>query len=97
MVNTHYPLIKVLILEKLKLLFFLKIITVIMGANVAKTNDQNNNAVDIQIGNASAGNNPPIKILLSKVWLGNKSNPAISPIITEIKESFSSTSPLNIP
>ena len=27
----------------------------------------------------------------------NKSNPDISPIITEIKESFSSTSPLNIP
>jgi hypothetical protein len=37
-----------------------------MGANVAKTNDQNNSAVDIQIGNNSAGNNPPIKILLSK-------------------------------
>ena len=68
-----------------------------MGVNVAKINDQNNNAVDIQIGNASAGNNPPIKILLSKVWLGNKSNPVINPIITEIKVSFSSTSPLNIP
>ena len=89
--------IKVFILEKLKLLFFLKIITVITGVNVAKINDQNNNAVDIQIGNVSVGKNPPIKILLSKVSLGNKSNPDISPIITEIKESFSSISPLNIP
>ena len=48
-----------------------------MGVNVAKINDQNNNAVDIQIGNTSAGNNLPIKILLSKVWLGNRSNPDI--------------------
>ena len=58
---------EVLTLEKLKLPFFLKSITVSMGVNVAKINDQNNNAVDIQIGNASAENNPPIKILLSKV------------------------------
>jgi hypothetical protein len=40
---------------------------VITGVNVAKINDQNNNAVDIQIGNDSVGKNPPIKILLSKV------------------------------
>ena len=66
-VNIHYPLIEVLISEKLNLLSFLKSITVIIGANVANTNDQNSNAVDIQIGNISVGNNPPIKMLLSKV------------------------------
>ena len=38
-----------------------------MGVNVAKINDQKSNVVDIQIGNASTGNKPPIKILLSKV------------------------------
>jgi hypothetical protein len=56
-----------LILEKSNLLSFLKINNVIVGVNVAKTKDQNNSAVDIQIGKLSAGNNIPIKILLSKV------------------------------
>ena len=53
--------------DKLNLLFFLKINRVIIGKKVAKTNDQNSSAVDIHTGKASAGNIPPIKILLSNV------------------------------
>ena len=52
--NSHYFVINVLILEKSNLLSFLKINNVTIGVNVAKIKDQNNSAVDIQIGKVSA-------------------------------------------
>ena len=47
--------------------FLLKINTVIIGANVAKINDQKSSAVDIHPGKYSAGKIFPTNILFSKV------------------------------
>jgi hypothetical protein len=55
------------------------------GKIVATTKDQNNNAVEIQVGNNELSNNNPTKILFSNVKLGKKSKPPISPAATDSK------------
>ena len=57
--------------------------------NVAEKNDKNNNDCEIILGKKSIGNKVPTNKLLEKSGKGNRSKPAINPIIIEKYAFFS--------
>ena len=59
------------------------------GINVAEKNDKNNNDCEIILGKKSIGNKMPTNKLLEKSGKGNRSKPAINPIIIEKYAFFS--------